>query len=120
MPDANVESAVVLTAVQVHKPQLRGAPIAEWVKRSAGTYRRVMGESGKFQRGFRPSKWLEWLNAGQPGAKSGPVRAVPEGDTRELTDEERAAKRKAMEEREVKAIAERERRAAMGQSLEGK
>lgn len=65
MPDANVEASFILTGLQTYKPQLRrDDEIAAWVKRSAATYRRMMGDVAEFQKGFRPSKWLEWLNAG--------------------------------------------------------
>jgi hypothetical protein len=64
MPDANVEAPIVRQGLELHAPQLRGEAIDRWVKRSAATYRRMMADVAEFQKGFRPSKWLEWLNAG--------------------------------------------------------
>ncbi len=78
MPDPNFEAPVALDALALHKPQLRGDDIAAWVRRSAATYRRAMAPKAEFQRGFRPTKWLEWLNSGSPNGKTkGPVRGAP-------------------------------------------
>jgi len=64
LPDANNEAQVILDAVSLHQPGLRGKQLLSWVRHSAVTYRRTMADSWQFQRGFRPSKWMEWLNAG--------------------------------------------------------
>jgi hypothetical protein len=94
MPDAGYEAPFLLTGLQTHKPQLRGEQIFVWVRRSAATYRRAMSESAQFQKGFRPSKWLEWLNSGQPEANSQTrVRAVPSRSTQpDIPDPEGPAK----------------------------
>jgi len=101
MPDPNHEGPVILGVVQLHRPNLRGTALADWIKRSAATYRRVTADDWKYQRGFRPTKWAEWLNAGGSALTSGrPTGTVDplepsklyEGE-RESTPEEIAASR---------------------------
>ena len=77
LPDPNNESQVIRGSVALHKPNLRGEKLFAWVRHSAETYRRVMDADWKFQRGFRPSKWVEWLNAGGDKAPTRRVIGAP-------------------------------------------
>jgi hypothetical protein len=128
MPDPNHEAPIVRDALELHQPGLRGDAIDRWVKRSAETYRRMMSDAAEFQRGFRPSKWLEWLNSGgekmQRRVKGNvedphPVRKFVESGDALPTPEELASKRKSSEERAAKLEAEKKRREELGQPLGG-
>lgn len=60
---------------------LRGDQLAQVVRKSAADYAMANRESAKFERGFSPTKWVEWLRAGgssrpRPGVQKGPSRAV--------------------------------------------
>lgn len=64
MLDASYEIPFVVEGVASHAPKLRGDDRLEWIQRAAATYRRVNDGRETYERGFRPSKWLEWLNCG--------------------------------------------------------
>lgn len=113
MPDANYETPIIVEAVATHRPNLTREEWPRWVRRSAATYRRMMAGKAEFQKGFRPSKWLEWLNAGGErmrlnGTANGHAQHDAIIPSREPTAEEKAALRKEAEEQRERQRLQRE------------
>jgi hypothetical protein len=51
---------------------LRGDALAAWLRDRGAAYVRATRHAAQFQRGYAPSKFLEWLSAGSPPAPAGP------------------------------------------------
>lgn len=56
---------------------LRGNGIANAIRKSAHDYALAHKGAGKFEKGFSPTKWAEWLRAGATAAETGPARPGP-------------------------------------------
>lgn len=59
---------------------LRGPALVAWLTDSAQAYATARATESRFERGFAPSKFLDWLRAGRPAASapvSRPARVAP-------------------------------------------
>jgi len=59
---------------------LRGPALAAWLSDSAQAYAAARAGEARFERGFAPSKFLDWLRAGRPAATPStprPARVAP-------------------------------------------
>jgi len=73
--------AEVIVRVVADTPQwcgLRGQSLATAIRNSAAAYVRARRDEAKFERGFTPTKWAEWLrtDGGSPRRPSGPDLAT--------------------------------------------
>lgn len=62
------EEAQVLTSAIAANPRwvaLRGEMLAQAIRNSAASYARENRDRAKFESGFSPHKWLEWLRSGR-------------------------------------------------------
>jgi Meiotically Up-regulated Gene 113 (MUG113) protein len=58
---------------------LRGEALTAWLRDRGAAYVRATRHAAQFQRGYAPSKFLEWLSAGCPPAPSGTNGHGPHG-----------------------------------------
>jgi hypothetical protein len=66
--------ALPVHALDANGEPLTGAELEAWIRASAADYRRARGDSAAFEGGFKPAKWLDWLQGGKVGS---PARALP-------------------------------------------
>lgn len=60
--------ALPIHALDAGGDPLTGAELETWIRKSAAEYRRARSDSAAFEGGFKPAKWLDWLQGGKVGA----------------------------------------------------
>lgn len=99
--DASGTPFSVPTALAVFWPILKahaggrdGAELLKWIRESSAEYRKAMKDEARFQHGFSPKMWGQWLDNGKPrGLRSGSGRFMQKVDdfTREDAKRRQAA-----------------------------
>lgn len=78
--DDEADAIVEVIAADPKLMGLRGARLAQAIRKSAHDYATARRDHAVFEKGFSARKWVEWLRAGQPSgdgrARPGPARAV--------------------------------------------
>jgi hypothetical protein len=75
-PDKPEERRALSDVVALYAPGLRGDMLEAKMTAIASNYAEATRERAQFEGGFKPSKCLEWFNAGAPGAKTS-LRRTP-------------------------------------------
>jgi len=78
-PTHKAESWAVGSMIKTYAANLRGAALLAWLTETAAAYTRATLDGAQYQRGFAPSKCLDWLKSGRPAARprGGAGRAAP-------------------------------------------
>ena len=69
-PPSGNDAGPLGTMALTHAKGLRGEKLLAWYRETSAAYRRAQSGAAQFQGGFRPTKCLEWLNAGRPHASA--------------------------------------------------
>lgn len=60
--------ALPVHAIDADRQPLRGAVLEAWIRASAAEYRQARAGSAAFEGGFKPARWLDWLQGGKATA----------------------------------------------------
>lgn len=69
--------AIRTCALDAHKKPLRGKALLAWLTDNATAYASAKIAAPQFERGFAPSKFVEWLRSGRPEASAPASAARP-------------------------------------------
>ena len=81
-PDKPDERRALVDLISLHAPGLRGEKLEAKLTALSSSYCEATKDRARFEGGFRPSKCLEWLNAGGADARANSeARAGPDART---------------------------------------